>query len=54
MFKQNFDDIFKDLPNEFGIVDDIFFAGYDTNGSDHDKTLKTSNADMLVTKFRTK
>ena len=33
------DEIFKDLPNVFGIVDDIIVVGFDSDGKDHDKTL---------------
>ena len=39
MFQQKIDEIFKDLPNVFGITDDILVVGYDANGRDHDKTL---------------
>ena len=34
------DEIFKDLPNVFGILDDILvIVGYDSYGKDHDETL---------------
>ena len=33
-------EIFKDLPNVFGIADDILVVGYDSNGKDHDETLQ--------------
>ena len=29
MFQDKIDEIFKDLPNVFGIVDDILVVGYD-------------------------
>ena len=29
------DEIFKDLPNVFGIADDILVVGYDSDGNDH-------------------
>ena len=32
--------IFKDLPNVFGIVDDILVVGYEADGKDHDETLQ--------------
>ena len=31
--------IFKVLPNLFGIADDILVAGYDSDGRDHDNML---------------
>ena len=34
------DKIFKDLPNVFGIVDNILVVGYDSDGKDHDKMFK--------------
>ena len=40
MFQQKIDKIFKDLPNVFGIADDILVEGYDANSRYHDKTLK--------------
>ena len=39
MFQCKIDGIFKDLPNVFGIADDILVVGYDGDGKDHDKTL---------------
>ena len=30
------DEFFNDMPNVFGIADDILVAGYDTDGKDHD------------------
>ena len=38
-FSKKFDKIIKDLPNVFGIADDILIAGYDSDGKDHDETL---------------
>ena len=35
------DQIFKDLPNVFGIACDIIIIGYDATGRDHDKSLKS-------------
>ena len=37
--QRKIDEIFKDLPNEFGIADDILAAGYDVGCKDHDNTL---------------
>ena len=39
MFQGKIDVIFKDLPNVFGIVDDILVVGYDSDGKDLDDTL---------------
>ena len=39
MFQYKRDDIFKDLPKAFGIMDDIFSVGYVADGSDHDRML---------------
>ena len=36
MFQCKIDEIFSDVPNVFGIVDDILVIGYDNNGADHD------------------
>ena len=30
----------KDLPNVFGIADDILIVGYNADGRDYDKTMK--------------
>ena len=39
MFQRAIDEIFKDLPNVYGIADDILVVGYDIDGKDHDDTL---------------
>ena len=36
MFQCKIDEIFSDMPNLFGIVDDILVIGYDEDGADHD------------------
>ena len=36
MFQRKIDEIFNDMPNVFGIADDILFAGYEADGRDHD------------------
>ena len=36
MFQCKIDEIFSDMPNIFGITDDILVIGYDDNGADHD------------------
>ena len=33
------DKILKDLPNLFGIADDILVVGYDVDGKDHEDTI---------------
>ena len=38
MFQRKIDEIFKDLPNVFGMADDILVVGYEADGKDHDKT----------------
>ena len=39
MFQCKIDKIFNDIPNVFGITDDILVIGYDKNGADHDKAV---------------
>ena len=39
MFKRKIDEIFKDMPDMFGILDDISAAGYEAYGKDHDETV---------------
>ena len=39
MFERKIDETFKDLPNAFGIADEILGLGYDSDGKDHDDTL---------------
>ena len=39
MFQWKIDEIFKDLPNVFGITDDILIVGYDNDDKNHDNTL---------------
>ena len=39
IFQRKIDEIFKTLPNLFGIADDILVLGYDIDGKDHDDTL---------------
>ena len=36
MFQHKIDEIFSDMPNVFGIVDDILVIGYDDDGTDYD------------------
>ena len=39
MFQHKIDKIFNDMPNVFGIADDIMVIGYDKDGTDHDKAV---------------
>ena len=39
MLQHKIDEIFNDIPNVFGIVDDILVIGYDKDRIDHDKTV---------------
>ena len=39
MFQHKIDEIFSDMPNVFGIADDILVMGYDGNGADHDEAV---------------
>ena len=34
MFQCKIDEIFNDMPNSFGITDDILVIGYDDDGTD--------------------
>ena len=36
MFQHKIDEIFNDIPNVFGIADNILVIGYDKDGTDHD------------------
>ena len=39
MFQRKIDEIFNDIPNVFGIADDILVIGYDKDGADHDEAV---------------
>ena len=39
MFKHKIDKIFNDMPNVFGIADNILVIGYDKVGADHDEAV---------------
>ena len=39
MFQCKIDKIFNDMPNVFGIADDILVIGYDKDGADHDEAV---------------
>ena len=39
MFQHKIDKIFNDMPNVFGIADDILVIGYDKDGTDHDEAV---------------
>ena len=46
MSQRKIDKIFKDLPNVFGIIDNILVLGYDGDGKDHDDTLQRASTSM--------
>ena len=39
MFQWKINEIFNDMPNVFGIADDVLVKGYDKDGADHDATV---------------
>ena len=39
MFQCKIDEIFNDMPNVFGIADNIFVIGYNKDGTDHDEAV---------------
>ena len=39
MFQHKIDETFNDIPNVFGIADDILVIGYDKDRTDHNKTV---------------
>ena len=39
MFQCKIDEIFNNMPNVFGIADDILVIGYNKDGVDHDKAI---------------
>ena len=39
MFQRKIDEIVKELPNVFSIVDDMLVIGYDSNGATYDRTI---------------
>ena len=40
MFQRKIDELFSNIPNVFGIVDNILIASLDTDSSDHDVSLE--------------
>ena len=40
MFQWKIDEVFNDMPNIFGITDDILVVGYEDDCRDHDKTFQ--------------
>ena len=52
IFKQEIDEIFKALPNIFGPADDILIIGYNDDGRDHDRKLRSVITDMLPRKLK--
>ena len=39
MFQCKIDEIFNNMPNIFGIADNILLIGYNKDGTDHDKAV---------------
>ena len=37
MLQQKIDEVFNDMPNVFGIANDILVVGYEDDGRDHDE-----------------
>ena len=40
MFQRKRDELFKDIPHVFGIIDDILIVGFDTDYRDHDVSVE--------------
>ena len=40
VFQKKIDELFNDIPEIFGITDDILIAGFDAVGRDHDTWLE--------------
>ena len=40
MFQQKIDEHFHDMPNVFGITNDILVVGYEDDGRDHDEMVQ--------------
>ena len=40
IFQREIDKLFNDIPNVFGVADDILIAGFDGDGRDHDLSLE--------------
>ena len=41
IFQRKIDQIFNDMPNVYGIADDILVIGYDEDGADHDEAVSS-------------
>ena len=39
IFQHKINEIFNDMPNVFGIADDILVIGYNNDGKDHDEAV---------------
>ena len=40
MFQKRIDELFRGMPNVFGIADDILIAGFNEQGRDHDAVVE--------------
>ena len=52
MLQHKIDEIFKDMPNVFGIADDILVIGHDSDGKVHDE-IYGGTTNMQECKFKT-
>ena len=43
LFQREIDKIFQDIPNVFGIVDDILVTGYKADDMKHDESMKDAS-----------
>ena len=53
MFQRKIDNMFKELPTAFGILDDILVVRFDRDSKDHDATLQ-STENILKGKLKIK
>ena len=51
MFQGKFDEIFKDIPNVFGIADNILAADYEADGKGHDEEVWRQRCRQVNLKF---
>ena len=54
MFQWKIDETFKDIPNVFGIADNILVIGYNKDGTDYDETVKQGTEALPGCQFKIK
>ena len=54
MFHHKIDEIFNDIPNVFGIADDMLVIWYDKDRTDHDRAVYRVLRHCQECKFKTK